>query len=60
MKIVDWVSVDDGAGIIGWGYDCPSCNFWNMFPPDIGKPVVTCYHCGVEIANPDGDPDFGF
>lgn len=54
-KTIEWIAIDDGYGIVGWGWRCPSCDNFEMFC-DTDVDEVECAECHEEFDNP-GDPD---
>lgn len=50
---ISWISIDDGYGIIGAGFECPNCEHMNMFC-ETDDLTVECEECESEFKNPGG------
>lgn len=50
IKKDKWIGIDDGYGVVGWGFYCKKCGHFNMFASYYSEDVE-CENCGVEYLN---------
>ena len=49
LYLDDWVPINDGRGVIGYGFECKKCKEFNRFVSD-WKDSVTCDNCATDYA----------
>lgn len=55
MKEIKWIPINDGFGIVGYGWFCPKCDNWVIFG-EYYEDYIKCKKCENIFKNP-GDPD---
>ncbi len=49
---IEWIAFNDGYGIVGYGWECPSCGHYEIIGPYY-EDVVECEKCHATFDNPD-------
>ena len=49
---IKWAAINDGYGIVGYGWECPSCGHYEMFGVYC-EDTVECEKCHKSFSNPD-------
>lgn len=55
MEKVDWFSINDGYGIVGYGFICPYCGHANKWV-STNEDRYECEKCHA-VSESDSDPD---
>lgn len=46
--IVEWTGIDYGYGVVGYGWECSSCEHWHAFVLAYNGDTYSCDKCGKE------------
>lgn len=46
--VVEWIGIDDGYGVVGYGWECSNCEHWHTFVVAYNGDAYSCDKCGKE------------